>query len=212
MSKSRTKGKGRARKKGGRPTFHHGQLRADLLRLGLSALEELGIDGLTLRRVAERAGVFPTAVSHHFQDREGLLAALATEGLALLDAEGRATAAALSDPALRLGSYLRAYVAFAGRAPVLFELVFLSHSQFTREHPEREAAASQAFGYLVELTRSWRSSVRSQEPIDVLTRYFWSLAHGLASLHVEHGRRRSQRVSLPVDAIIAFALRPATRR
>ena len=61
---------------------HHGDLRAGLLRAALELLHEGGVEALTLRAVARRAGVSPGAPYHHFADKDALLAAVAEDGFA----------------------------------------------------------------------------------------------------------------------------------
>jgi AcrR family transcriptional regulator len=58
---------------------HHGNLRPALIKAGLELLEEGGIDALTLRKCAARAGVSHAAPAHHFDGLPGLKQAIATE-------------------------------------------------------------------------------------------------------------------------------------
>ena len=51
-----------------------------LVRSGMEILSEQGIDALTLRETARRAGVSHSAPYRHFRNKEGLLAAIAAEG------------------------------------------------------------------------------------------------------------------------------------
>lgn len=62
-----------------RDTYHHGQLRAALLKAGLKLLESDGIDAVTIRAVAREAGVAHSAPANHFKDRRTLLTGIATE-------------------------------------------------------------------------------------------------------------------------------------
>lgn len=65
--------------------YHHGDLHSTLLREANRLLDEDGIDGLSLRKLAERAGVSRTAPYHHFRDKNVLLCALATQAFSQLD-------------------------------------------------------------------------------------------------------------------------------
>ncbi len=53
--------------------FHHGNLRAVLLDEAVAVLRETGVDGLSLRDLARRAGVSHGAPRSHFVDRQALL-------------------------------------------------------------------------------------------------------------------------------------------
>ncbi|WPB88462.1 TetR/AcrR family transcriptional regulator [Streptomyces malaysiensis] len=60
--------------------FHHGNLRAVLLDQAEQTLREGGIDALSLRELARKAGVSHGAPRSHFVDRRSLLDALAERG------------------------------------------------------------------------------------------------------------------------------------
>ncbi|SNC59624.1 transcriptional regulator, TetR family [Kytococcus aerolatus] len=60
--------------------YHHGDLRRVMLRAAAETVATEGVDALSLRDLARRAGVSHSAPAHHFAHRRGLLTALATEG------------------------------------------------------------------------------------------------------------------------------------
>ncbi len=61
-------------------TYHHGDLRAELVRAGRSLLDEPGSGDFSLRELARSLGVSPSAPYRHFADANALLAAIAAEG------------------------------------------------------------------------------------------------------------------------------------
>ncbi|HEY4796462.1 MAG TPA: helix-turn-helix domain-containing protein, partial [Mycobacterium sp.] len=61
----------------GRPTYHHGDLRAAILNEAARLVAQRGADGVSLRELAREAGVSHAAPAHHFTDRRGLFTALA---------------------------------------------------------------------------------------------------------------------------------------
>jgi AcrR family transcriptional regulator len=65
-------------------TYHHGDLRAVVLRTAAKMLDEEGLGSLSFREIARRAGVSHNAPYRHFPDRDSLLVALACEGFDLL--------------------------------------------------------------------------------------------------------------------------------
>ena len=60
--------------------------RAKLLQAALRMVTEEGIEAISMREVARRAGVSSGAPFRHFPDRNALLAAIADEGYRLIDA------------------------------------------------------------------------------------------------------------------------------
>ncbi|OBF45661.1 hypothetical protein A5787_12540 [Mycobacterium sp. 852002-50816_SCH5313054-b] len=71
-----------ARRPRGRPPNSDGQLTAQrLLDAAAAVCVERGVEGSTLPRIAERAGLSPTAVYNHFHSREELLYAAAVRAL-----------------------------------------------------------------------------------------------------------------------------------
>ena len=60
-----------------RSTYHHGDLRAALIKAADEIIAEGGIEAFSLRAAALRAGVSPAAPSHHFGSAKGLLTEVA---------------------------------------------------------------------------------------------------------------------------------------
>ena len=55
-------------------------LRQKVLKASVALIEAGGLDRLSMREAARKAGVSHQAPYHHFGDREAILAAIATEG------------------------------------------------------------------------------------------------------------------------------------
>ena len=60
-----------------RSTYHHGDLRAALIKAADEIIAEQGIEAFSLRAAAQRAGVSPAAPAHHFGSARGLLTEVA---------------------------------------------------------------------------------------------------------------------------------------
>ncbi len=113
------------RKKPGSP-YHHGDLRAALLENAWAMVTSDGLDSLSLRAVAQKAGVSYGAPAHHFANREALIAALREEtwsrfGLALKEKQAEG-----------LRAVGRAYIDFASEHPRQMELMFKAGSEETQ--------------------------------------------------------------------------------
>ncbi len=106
-----------------RSTYHHGDLRAALIRAADEIIAEGGIEAFSLRAAALRAGVSPGAPAHHFGSAKGLLtevALLAFERIGqYIEAAGRSDDVAADVRALSL-----AFVTFAVDNPGHFRLMF----------------------------------------------------------------------------------------
>ncbi|MFG2886654.1 TetR/AcrR family transcriptional regulator [Streptomyces sp. NPDC048297] len=105
--------------------YHHGDLRAALLKSAEHTLRTKGAGALSLRELARDIGVSHAAPGRHFKDKQALLDALALDGYERLN-QGLAAAAALADPAFeeRMTALARAYLGFAVENPELLELMF----------------------------------------------------------------------------------------
>ncbi|MET9288399.1 TetR/AcrR family transcriptional regulator [Nocardia beijingensis] len=156
--------------------YHHGDLRAALLSTAMEMLE--AGEPFSLRAVARRAGVSPTAPYRHFKDRDALESALAVEGFRDLLAdlgEGRNPPASLAD----LAEFAVAYVAFALRRPALFRVMFGKPCDDADDERVKAADA------LHELLADALDQVFPEADASALASGGWGLAHGLACLHLD---------------------------
>ncbi|RNF49202.1 TetR/AcrR family transcriptional regulator [Marinomonas hwangdonensis] len=60
--------------------YHHGDLTKSLLEAATAIIKEQGVEGLSMRKLADKVGVSRTAPYHHFKDKNALLCALAERG------------------------------------------------------------------------------------------------------------------------------------
>ncbi|MEM8998021.1 MAG: helix-turn-helix domain-containing protein, partial [Acidobacteriota bacterium] len=65
--------------------YHHGDLRAALVRSATELLERSGPGAVSLRSVARDAGVSHAAPYRHFKDRHELMEAVAAAGFRVLE-------------------------------------------------------------------------------------------------------------------------------
>lgn len=159
-----------------KPGYHHGDLRTALI---VAAIEMLEADEqFSLRGLARRAGVSPAAPYRHFADREALESALAVQGLRELMSEltrGRRAPASAAE----VGELAVGYVRFALRRPALFRLMF--GRPCDDQDDERVRAADALHDYLAAVM----ADVFPQRDSVALATAGWSLAHGLAFLHLD---------------------------
>ena len=105
--------------------YHHGNLRAALLRAAEDALEAGGIGTISLRELSRELGVSHTSPRRHFAGKQALLDALAISGFERFDAAlDDATRGSGRSFKARLTRLAQAYVAFGLKHPALFALMF----------------------------------------------------------------------------------------
>lgn len=169
-----------------KPPYHHGDLRQALLDSSLALIEEEGLQGLSLREVARRAGVTHQAPYHHFKDRAAILAALADEGFVLLLASMQAEQEkAHRAPGAQLAAAGRGYVHFALAHPAHFRLMFRPE---LCEGAEPSLAGAAAYGLLVEaVTAVQQGGEAPRREAATQIALCWSAVHGLASLLLDGG-------------------------
>lgn len=157
--------------------------RADILSASLSLLEEGGVEALSMREVARRAGLSHQAPYHYFGDRESILAELVRDGFEKLHAYFRKAATRPYDYKQRMERMGRTYVQFALDHPEQFRLMFRAPLIDIEDHEEAKCAAESAFGALVAAVTADHPE-RQDEEIDSIIAC-WSVAHGLATLLID---------------------------
>jgi AcrR family transcriptional regulator len=155
--------------------YHHGDLAPTLLDAARAILEEEGLEALSLRSVARRAGVSHAAPYRHYPSREALLADLASEGLGQLRAELAQAGAAPGTRAELILQFGGAYLRFASRHPGLLRLMFGSELPNRSDFPGL-AEATGAIGE--EMGRALGDPAAGMAA--------WGAMHGLAMLILEN--------------------------
>ncbi len=166
--------------------YHHGGLREAMLAAAGQLIEEQGIDRLTLRECARRAGVSHGAPAHHFRDVRGLLTELAAEGFDALVVEmDRHEAAAPKDAYAQFIANGQAYVAYALTHRGRFQLMF--RSDWVDWDAQRlQIAGRAAYGRLQQhIDAVLRASGAGPALQEAKTAFAWVIVHGLSTLALE---------------------------
>ncbi len=158
---------------------HHGNLRAALIDAALAILDEGGVEALTLRKAAARAGVSHAAPAHHFNGKHGLVVALAAHGFrTFTDLMEEERLRHGKDPQAQLLGICEGYIRFSREQRALFQLIFRTDFRKDVSDELREASAA-AYGLLAEVCALFEPSPNGPGVNEVMV---WSLVHGYASL------------------------------
>ncbi|MDP6198744.1 MAG: TetR/AcrR family transcriptional regulator [Porticoccaceae bacterium] len=171
-----------------RTSYHHGDLRDALLQAAKSLIAEAGIDNLSLRKLAERAGVSRTAPYHHFSDKNDLLCAIAAQGFQRRHAEAVANFEDTSlTPREKFEQYILDYVKFAANNPEQYELMFGRNIwKQQKSTQELRDVAYPCFQHQVEMIASWQSCglLGGDSPLRT-SQVIWGAVHGIAKLFID---------------------------
>ena len=154
-------------------------------RISLTAQELFlsdGVEGVSMRKIAERVGVTPTAIYRHFRDKEEVLEEIINAGLATLS-KYLAPALEAEDPYQRLRRLIDAYLRFSLEQPQYFDLAFLVPGRTIHISEQLIRESGRTFEMAVEQVALCMETgiFRKEDPIEVAV-CLWSVAHGLIML------------------------------
>ena len=168
-----------------RSSYHHGDLRAQLIAAVRDLVETLGPDGFSVAEAARRAGVSSAAPYKHFRDRPELLRAVASEAMDRL--RDAMDAAAASHPPGTIDSIAaigQAYVDFARSGPGVFRLVF----GLTEGHEEDLHLQEKGIGCFSVVLRAVAAALKllPDDPAVQQRAYaLWACVHGHSFLVID---------------------------
>ena len=160
-------------------SYHHGDLREQLLLAGEQALQEMPIDAVSLREIARRAGVSHAAPKHHFASMADLLGEIAARGFEkFVTALGDAAQNARSQtPEERLFAMGRAYLRFADQNSAVYSLMFGQVVKMSMT-PTLTKSSYEAWGQLEGAVAQITGALRAP----IAATHVWSSVHGLSML------------------------------
>ncbi|MBA6389303.1 TetR/AcrR family transcriptional regulator [Colwellia sp. BRX10-3] len=169
--------------------YHHGDLRKSLVSTATNMVTEAGIEGLSLRKLAERIGVSRTAAYHHFTDKNDLLCAIAEQGF---EQWHQRASEIFSEEELsheaKYRNFVHAYIGFATKNPSLYELMFgrVIWKANNSTQTLKEIAYT-SFNYQVEMTKLWQEQgiIIQGENTLRLAQVTWATLHGIARLVID---------------------------
>jgi AcrR family transcriptional regulator len=168
--------------------YHHGDLKAELIRTGLKLLDQDGYEGFSLRKVAKACNVSQTAPYRHYKNKEELIAAITVKAMyAFNEVLEQAVLKHPDNPRKQLTEMGVAYVKFFVENPEYLRLLFLSDIKDKMSifyQCNRDASISQdPFRTFYDTIERVLSS-NPGKPINQseLLLYSWGLVHGIAIL------------------------------
>jgi AcrR family transcriptional regulator len=168
------------------------EVREKILDAALDVFAQEGVDGVTMRALADAIEYSAPVIYSHFRDKEALILELCHREMRAL---GQVFAAIgrVGDPVERLRRIGRAYVDFALEHPSHFRFMFLTAHAFTQEmmdEAERNDPERHAYAFLTQTVQDGLEAgcFRPEfKDADEIVQLCWASAHGLVALHnVKH--------------------------
>lgn len=189
--------------------YHHGNLVEALLGATIHLIEERGVEAVSVREVAKRAGVSPAAPFRHFSSKTALLTAVAEQAMGRLTATVNAELAEAdrADPIQGLRAVGRGYLDWALANPTHFNII--SSRSLIDFHAsaalvnENEAIRAAMLG-LITQAQAGGQLAKGLKPEDVMlaSRAF---IYGLCRMWID-GHFREWQVERPAPEAMAAAL------
>lgn len=171
-------------------SYHHGDLRQSLLQAAAQLIDEDGVDGISMRKLADKVGVSRTALYHHFDGKQALLCAVAEDGFKRQGQSLQAVMAECANLPARdmLERYIKAYIDFAVKNPASYDLMFGREIWKTAAHNDALTdVARRAFKRYVDTIALWQQQgivPDSGEPLR-FAQVSWGTLHGLSRLMID---------------------------
>jgi len=146
-----------------------------------------GVEAVTMRAIARRIEYTPTAIYHHFKDKNALIIELCHGDFrALAHAFGKV--GRIDDPVERLRRIGQAYVEFAIEYPSHYRFMFMTITPpFEPIGDDRGNPEEDAYAFLkmsVEEAISARTLRPELDNADLVAQMLWASTHGVVSLHI----------------------------
>jgi AcrR family transcriptional regulator len=166
--------------------YHHGDLRNTLISIAIELLGEEGTHGLSLRKIAQRAGVSHNAPYMHFADKEALLAAISEAGFLLLSSEVEsAISTAGNSTRQQLMAASNAYVNFAIDRPNQIQVMFYSYDAV--KYPSAIEASQRSLNRLFEIVKiGQENGTLISGNTEEMTKAIWTMVHGIATISIAY--------------------------
>lgn len=167
--------------------YHHGDLKNALIEAGIEILASEGVHALTLRKVAQRAGVSHAAPYAHFADKQALIAAISTAGYQKIQRCVERVWQENQDNPLRLLVYMAwEYIQFAVNEPAHFKITFSGVVEKEQDYPALVEATQKSMALFTKIVAKCQDAgILHPGPAEWMAVSLWGSIHGLVMLRLE---------------------------
>lgn len=175
--------------------YHHGDLKAALIKAAEQLISDKGIDALSLRSIATKVGVSHMAPYAHFKNKSELFKSIAASGYIKLGKKLKRIKKSSNHSDDLVLLYGMAYIEFATKHPQLYKLMLRqTHPelptnikamkkpvQVVMSNNDKSLRDASKKTYLL-LRDCFVDSAKGEQEASVQAQGAWALVHGVASL------------------------------
>ncbi|WP_420861330.1 TetR/AcrR family transcriptional regulator [Algirhabdus cladophorae] len=184
-----------------RGTYHHGDLRSQLIEATRQLVEEKGPDNFSVSEACRRAGVSTAAPYKHFTDKTEMLREVAAAGMVRQSEQMMAELMPHPDGSrARIVALGRVYVRFAIAEPGVFRLMF-TWSGETEEDQQLEALGDSKYAVVQMEVAKCHGRSEIEETDREKAFMLWSFVHGLSFLTID-GKLADDKMPRGLDSIL----------
>lgn len=193
------------------------ETRQAILDAARSLFVEDGIEATTMRAIALKIGYTPTAIYHHFRDKDALLEELCRADFTALG-QAMYRIGRIEDPVDRLRRMGMAYADFALDNPSQYRFMFMTQQE--HRHPDDAHYAKpdeDAYEFLLQTVTEGISAGKYRPELadpQEMAQMMWAGIHGIVSLYFTHcndkyidWRPPRETVRTTIDVLIRGAVR-----
>jgi len=164
-----------------------GEVRERILDAALEFFATEGVEGVTMRALADAIEYTPPVIYSHFRDKDAIIRELCNRQLRAL-AKHFGSIAAVADPVERLRGIGRAYVDFGLDNPSHFRFMFLTAHPLAPDEDDdlnRGDPREDAYAFLKHTAEAAIASGKLKPEFtdaEELTQLSWAAAHGVVAL------------------------------
>ena len=197
------------------------ETRRDFLEAARRMFVQRGYEGTTMRAIAAKVGYTPTAIYHHFRDKEALVTELSTLDFRAF-AQALKRIGAVADPVDRLQQMGVAYAEFAATHPMQYQFMFMTRPpKGSAKRMAQGDPGEEAYTFLRQTCADAIASGRLRPEFRddaELAQMAWGALHGLVALQIAKGdvpwiewRDLGQTAAKAAEALMRGVLREKRR-
>ena len=186
-------------------SYHHGDLKHELMEKGLVLIHKYGEDNLSLRKLAAECGVSNAAPYAHFKNKEELISEIQNYVMSLFTTQLEKAVSEYAesrDVFIMLG---KAYVMFFYNNPLYFDFLF-SRKNIKVNLSLDETGENPPFDLLKKTASRYFSKLNMTEyEIENTVMAMWALVHGLSAITAMPNVVSNEEWETRVEAVLRTA-------